>query len=393
MKFSIKSVVVAASLSLTASSMLLADGPKFSGYFEPTYNFNFNRPPSLTQRGRSFDTQTNTFALNAFQLQATGGLGDSCGYVGKLLLGTDANVIKDANGPAAAAGTQGSGSGTDAEIEEGYLWYKAPIGSGLTITAGKFVTFEGIEVIEGKDDYTISRGYLFGLAEPFTHTGIKADYQFIKQVDLAMGVVNGWDSLTDHNRGKTFIGRLGINLGDPFSGGISWTYGAEKNVFATGFANQPSQDDKRTSLDATFATTFNKWVTLAYQANYGEEANANAFPEGTNPVNPPFTSYATWFGFALEPKVTLTDKFWIGGRYEYFEDKDGARTGPAFARTNALQNVTIAPAYKLTDAVTFQTELRYDWGNQPYFEQKDAPAFNANAANQATVSAKFDYVF
>jgi len=375
MKSSIKSIVVAASLSIAASSFALADAPKFSGYMEPSYNFNFNQPPSLTTRGRSFDAKTNTFNLNAFQLKAEGAMGDSSGYVAKVMAGSDALTLN-------AADNLGGGGSFD--IEEGYVWYKAPLGSGLTITAGRFVTFEGIEVIEGKDNYTISRGYLFNLAEPLTHTGVKADYQFIKQVDLALGVVNGWDNVTDNNRGKTFIGRLGINLGDPFSGGISWTYGAEKSLAATGFGNTPSQDDKRTSLDATFSTVFCKALTLAYQANYGEEKNASAFVPG---------QFATWFGFTLQPKVTVTDKFWIGGRYEYFEDKDGARTGAFFPRTMSLQNITIAPAYKLTDALTFQTELRYDWSNQPYFEQRDGPAFNFNSANQATVGAKFDYVF
>jgi len=62
----------------------------------------------------------------------------------------------------------------------------------LTFTAGKFVTSEGIEVIEGNQDYTVTRGFLFGLAEPYTTTGVKADYQFTKQLDLMLGVVNGW---------------------------------------------------------------------------------------------------------------------------------------------------------------------------------------------------------
>jgi len=385
--------VVAASLALGVSSLSWADAPKFSGYLETSYNYNFNQPNGQINRGRSFDTRANSFNLNAFQLQATGALGDNSGYTAKMLFGTDASAIKNPNGNA----TNLTGTTNDeVDIEEAYAWYKAPLGSGLTITAGRFVTFEGIEVIEGKDDYTVSRGLLFGLAEPFTHTGVKADYQFTKQLDLALGVVNGWDQVEDQNSSKTFIGRLGVNLGDPFSGGLSWTYGDEKPYAGSAV---DVNHDMRTSVDATFSTVFNKTFTLAYQANYGEEANANTYAESHNgTVAPAGTSYATWFGFGIQPKVTITDKFWIGGRYEYFEDKDGARTGGVAGtlKPTTLQNFTIAPAYKLTDALTVQTELRYDWSNVNYFDQRNSagavPAGFASA-NQATVGAKIDYVF
>ena len=377
--------IVAVSLALSASSFAFADAPAFSGYLEPSYNYNFNNPATQTNRDRSFDTQANSFLLNAFQLQATGKVGDSSGYTAKALFGNDATVINGA-----------SGNGTaNVAIEEAYAWYKAPLGSGLTITAGRFVTLEGIEVIEGYQNYTVTRGCLFGMAEPFTHTGVKANYAFTKQLDLTVGAVNGWDLTVDNNSAKTFIGRLGINLGDPFSGGISWTYGDEK---ATGPAD--INHDQRTSLDATFSTVFNKKLTVAYQANYGEEANANAFPEGVNGVG---NTYDTWYGFGIQPKVSITDKFWIGGRYEYFEDKDGGRliangfTYPGIkAAPASMQNITIAPAYNLTSALTFQTEFRYDWSNQSIYDQRDSggalvPSYAA--ANQATVSAKFDYVF
>ena len=49
------------------------------------------------------------------------------------------------------------------------------------------MTLEGIEVIEGYQNYTVTRGCLFGMAEPFTHTGVKANYAFTKQLDLTVG--------------------------------------------------------------------------------------------------------------------------------------------------------------------------------------------------------------
>jgi len=381
--------VIAGSLAFGASSFAFADAPTFSGYLETGYNYNFNNP-TTSNRDRSFDNTANTFNLHAFQLQAQGKTADgNSGYTAKALSGDDATVLN---------GASGNGAGNVA-IEEAYAWYKAPLGSGLTITAGKFVTFEGIEVIEGNQDYTVSRGLLFGLAEPFTHTGVKADYQFTKVLDLALGVVNGWDVAVDNNTGKTVIGRLGVNLGDPFSGGLSFIYGPEKAGFAGSLLNT---DDERTSIDGTFSTVFNKTFTLAYQVNYGEEDQASTYAESHNgTVAPAGSTYATWFGFGIQPKVTITDKFWIGGRYEYFEDKDGARlaaNGIAVpkAATCSVQDFTIAPAWNLTSALVFQTEFRYDWSNQTIFDQRNsagAAVPGYTAANQATVTAKFDYTF
>ena len=64
------------------------------------------------------------------------------------------------------------------DLEEAYLAYKVPLGSGLTLKAGKFVTLLGYEVIESPNNLNFSRSLLFGLAIPFTHTGGLLSYSF-----------------------------------------------------------------------------------------------------------------------------------------------------------------------------------------------------------------------
>src|SRR5262245_48442848 len=46
------------------------------------------------------------------------------------------------------------------DLQEAYGSYKFPIGSGLTLKAGKFVTLLGYEVIESPSNLNFSRGYL-----------------------------------------------------------------------------------------------------------------------------------------------------------------------------------------------------------------------------------------
>src|SRR5258708_16699814 len=97
---------------------------------------------------------------------------------------------------------------------------------GFTFTAGKFATYEGIEVIEGPADPTITRGFLFWLAEPVTHVGAKLHYT-TGPVDVGVGLVNGWDTNNtlfetgDNNNQKTLIWRAAVTPSPMFFAAFS----------------------------------------------------------------------------------------------------------------------------------------------------------------------------
>lgn len=57
------------------------------------------------------------------------------------------------------------------DLQEAHLSYRVPLGSGLTVKAGKFVTLLGYEVIESPNNLNFSRSYLFTFAIPLTHVG------------------------------------------------------------------------------------------------------------------------------------------------------------------------------------------------------------------------------
>jgi putative OmpL-like beta-barrel porin-2 len=77
------------------------------------------------------------------------------------------------------------------DLQEAYLSGTVPVGSGLTLKAGKFVTLLGYEVIESPNNLNFSRGYLFELAVPLTHTGGLASYTFTDWFNVTAGVVLG----------------------------------------------------------------------------------------------------------------------------------------------------------------------------------------------------------
>src|SRR5262249_52290933 len=94
-------------------------------------------------------------------------------------------------------------SNFDQYLKEGYLEYLAPVGKGLTIDVGKFVTNAGAEVIETKDNWNYSRGLLFSWAIPYFHFGVRAKYTFNSKIALSGFLLNGWNDSVDNNSGKT----------------------------------------------------------------------------------------------------------------------------------------------------------------------------------------------
>src|SRR5436189_5496808 len=66
--------------------------------------------------------------------------------------------------------------GSTVSLQEGWVQILAPVGSGLDIRVGKMATLIGYEVLENINNMNYSRGMLFGLIQPFTHTGVRVAY-------------------------------------------------------------------------------------------------------------------------------------------------------------------------------------------------------------------------
>jgi hypothetical protein len=220
------------------------------------------------------------------------------------------------------------------DIQEAYLTYKP---SAFSITAGKYVTYEGIEVIEGPGNPTLTRGYLFGLAEPFTHVGVKAHYDIQGKADIGLGFVNGWDELVDSNGAKMLAFRIGATPSEMFFAGLSGYIdigGDEGDV-----------DEGLMSFDLTGCVEFSEMFMLWFQGNYGRMKGAMGADD------------PSWFGFGVQPVVTAAS-FTFGARIEYFNDKEGVRTltGP----DASFLNLTLTPGYTFGGGFTARFEYRAD---------------------------------
>jgi hypothetical protein len=224
-------------------------------------------------------------------------------------------------------------------------------------------------VIEGPANFNISRAFLFGLAVPFTHTGLRAGIGTgVESVSLTLGVNNGWDNEFDDSTGKTLEAQVGVKPMDTVEVLLTGYYGDD----FTGFSN----GDKRGLIDLVAKVKPMDGLDLVF--NYDRGSQASAFGSGTGT--------ALWHGYAIYANLALGDKHAAGARYEYFDDHDGFRTGgPVSAR-----ELTLTYACKMKENLEWRAELRHDEANQDAFEDEDAGTFT-DSQNTIAVAAYYSF--
>jgi len=135
----------------------------------------------------------------------------------------------------------------------------------LTLMAGKFTTLAGTEVIASPGNMNFSRSMLFG-AVPFTHTGVRAGYAVSSIVTLYGGLNNGWDQLTDANKGKTLELGASIVPIKPLTINVTGYFGKESAV-APGTQPAAAQD-QRQLLDVVVTWTINNNMSAGGEILY-----------------------------------------------------------------------------------------------------------------------------
>lgn len=327
---------------------------KPSFYIDTSYEYNFNNPKSGINSLRVFDREHNSFNVNLFQLAfertptTEGGIANLIGFRVKLDFGNDAEVF----------GARGLGTQDDEfDLQEAYIHVLAPIGNGLDVYAGKFVTLAGAEVIESKDNFNFSRSFLFGFAIPFTHTGVRFHYP-AGLLDFIVGINNGWDVVDDNNDGKTIESRIGLTLGDIFSLGVVGYFGPEQDGV---------DGDWRELIDIVATLTPVERLTLVANLDLGWEQGVTNEDLGLDDDG------VFWWGIAGYIVYDLNDVFRLALRGEYFDDQDGFRTGikqHLFEITPTLSIRPFCNKGKL-DNLVLRLEYRFDHSNEDAFEDDD----------------------
>jgi hypothetical protein len=349
-----KSLVLGLCLCLVVSAVADeeaedADELSVSGFIETSMTANLMNPPVPVDKGGNilptnqyvpYFTQPLSFHIGTVHIAASGSKA-AASYT----LEVDAGTV-----------AKGNSGGSLFDIQEAYINYDF---GNVKVTAGKFATFEGIDLVETPLNPVITPGVLYWLAEPIFHVGTYATVPVGEKFEVRAGIVNGWDELHDDAANKSVIFRLGGNYGY-LTWGLSGTYGKEYGGA-----------EPRLSVDLTGVLTASDKLTLNYQGNYGQEKVGDATMK--------------WTGAGLQPVFALSDRVSLSARGEFFKDDGGFRSGT----TQTLISATGCAAYALTETTKARCELRFDTSDQDVF-------YDANgdpASSQITATVQLAQMF
>ncbi len=349
---------------------------QFGGHVAVSYNYNIRDPKSKNNSLRLFDDRADQFDINQaeFYLEKPTTEASPIGFGVDVLLGRDAKKIHSTG--------LGIDSGDDPtktepfDLTQAYVTYKVPIGRGLDMKAGKFVTLHGAEVIRRTGNFNISRSMAFAYAIPFTHTGLMGTYSVTDWLSTTLGIVNGWDNTDDNNRGKSFHGMATVT--PPFLKDFTLTLGGTWGAEFDG-----KEGPKRGLLD--LIATYKPITPLTLTLNYDYGRQGEAF-EDNGPS-------AVWHAVAAYAVYDLTDRLSVGVRGEYFKDQDGYRLpGAAPGKELQVWGTTLTGRYKLFDHVFASVEYRHDEArhNKLVFDRGDG---TKNANSQNTIQGELIYQF
>lgn len=350
---------------------------ELSGFVDMYYGYNFNTlgKPCATVGTvavfnclRNFDVAHNSFSLSLAEvaLEKKPTADSRGGFRIDLDYGATTNMVHAA---------EPGGTTTYQNIQQAYISYLAPVGTGLQLDFGKFVTAMGNEVIESKDNWNHSRGLLFTLAIPYYHMGMRAAYSPNDKVTLMGHLVNGWNNVQDNNTGKSLGGTViykptgAVTLIENYMGGPE---------------EAGDNTNWRHVWDTVLTVAPTERVSLAFNYDYGKEAKDAI----CTPASRTATS-CTWQGIAAYAKFQPNTWFAVVPRFEYFDDKDGFTTGA----TQKVKEGTLTLEFKHKDGVLMRAEYRRDQSDKAYFLKTDSAGKNTDVNHQDTLTFSFVYAF
>jgi hypothetical protein len=349
------------------------------------YEHNFNQPNGNVNVFRAWDQDGFQLTQGNLHIERDG----TVGFVTDINFGQVANAISSVTNYSNSAhvGNQW------VDPTQYYLTYTAPFGSGVSFEAGRFVTLLGAEIIPiyNNQNFNESRGLLFNLGEPLTHTGIRASYTFNDYVSATAGLNNGWDDpASTSNGGPNVEGELTLNTKDKsLSFVVNGIFGP--NVQPSNTASIPpgktksNQDLGAIDPIVTWKPAFVPNLTL--QAEYLYASMDGPAINGHS---------ATWQGAAGYVVYDWTPAVELATRAEFFDDMDGARTN---GEAQTLWEITQTLSYKIPEVTGLiaRLEYRHDNSSQNSFTNNNFvnPVTGTQHLwhGQDTLAANFIYAF
>jgi hypothetical protein len=330
------------------------DEIQLNAFVSSGYLFNFNEPANHQNQFRVFDTAQNTFSVTDAQLTVqrpvanAGDVGFRADFDLGGLVPPNTAVANNSAGPFTVG---------QFNVRQAYASVVAPLGAGLRLDVGKFVTHTGYEVIDGWDNYNdnISRSFLFGFAIPFTHVGARASYTISPVLAAMVMVANGWDADLSRTKGKMIGAQLTLTPIEALSIILNYCGGYEP---ATSGGAAVSGQQFRQLFDAVATVKLASWLSVGGNFDYGWQDSASVVTPGDG---------ATWWGGAGYLRFESPAGLGLALRGEYFKDDGGTRLGVPVS----VYEGTVTPYWRVTTHFMLRAEGRVDASDTDLYTKSD----------------------
>jgi len=361
-----------------AAKPLSDAGLNIYGWVEAGYTWNHRNNGTPIIPGPFNLEIGNHFMLNQIDIRFEKVIADpkkfDVGGLVEVMYGTDANRIHstgwgfngsdatDNNDPPDRAAVANIDPQYQFDATQAYVDVSVPIGNGLIIRTGKWVTLYSYETIDPRGNLFYSHSFLFS-AVPFTQTGILGMYKINDQWAVKAGISRGWDITMEDDNGCA-IDTIGMV-----------TYTPNKNLTinltgGTGPENYHDTSHYRTVLDPTVTWKATDQITLGGEVLYW-------FDGGANGDGPPFThAYGDVWGAAVYGSYKVNDYVTVNGRAEKvhalldfsgfqaaggFSTMDGGPIGISAYEVTLGLGITPMPKDPIGKNLTIRPEVRYDF--------------------------------
>lgn len=348
-------------------------GINIYGWDQSGYEGNLRNNASSSSRPNPFTTEPgNHYQHNQLVLRVEKQVDlkkfDVGGMV-ELMFGTDSNYTQangmqiQTNGAKHLQDSDNVGEHNILDIPQAYIDIAIPVGNGLKVRAGKFVTLLSYETIAAPNNPFYTHSYVFN-AVAFTHTGVLATYAFNDQWAVTGGVTRGWNQSTEDNNGAVdFLGQAAWTPNKKLTALLNLSVGPQDNNDTSHY---------RTTINPVISYKLTEKLTVAADALYTYDGGAAA------------PGYGDQWGAALYAGYELTDMFTLNGRGEMFHDDTSmiSVTNTNVYEITAGVTITPMPTNKYLKGLKIRPEIRYD-----YCEDKAFMAGNNSYHDNWTVGA------
>ena len=357
-----------------------------TGFVEGSTTFiDHSAPANGVITGRAFDTESDSLLLDQLDLNITKSVDDTqkkfdVGFTIEQMYGADMAYIHS-NGLTTYSPSK-LGNARDPknqyDLTQANLTFALPVGNGMLVTLGKFLTPLGAEVIAAPGNALFSHSFLFTQL-PFTQTGVTAAYNVCPEFTATLGFTRGWDqALKDTNGDLDILASFAYNSDDK-----KWT-----DILNISSGNQSSDasgtDGWRTVIDWVGSYQYSDNLKLTVNADYGWQAQGDV--GGGN---------SQWYGIATYAAYTISDYATLNCRAEWFNVPDGGSPGsfdPGVPNTyyEATLGVAITPMphSDYGKNLVLRPEVRDDYANHAVWGDPTQPTHN-----QATLALEAYFTF